>query len=249
MTLPEFQTAQIRHAFAMLTRLPVGSPGKGQRLADAAWSFPLVGIGVAVLQALAGWIALWFGLPPMVAAGVALLIGLLATGALHEDGLADTADGMGAWDKAQRLEIMRDSSIGSFGTLALIFAFGLRWTALASLFAAGWVLGPLLIAASASRAAMGAVMTALPPAREEGLGHDAGRPDGTIAVAGLAIAALVALLLGKGAFAPVLIAAAAAATGVAMLAKSRLGGQTGDILGATQLCCEIAVLLALLTAL
>lgn len=242
MTLPKLLPEHIAHALAVITRLPGGKQGP---LHEAAWSFAVIGIIIGALQSLAAILALWFGVPAVIAALLALIVGMIATGALHEDGLADMADGCGAWDRARRLEIMRDSMIGSYGTLALITATGLRWSALALLFSHGFVVTPLVIAGVTSRAAMGLVMAALPPARSDGMGHSAGRPDPMIALVGIAIAALITILMYAGAFVPVVLCVGLSGAAVAWFAQTRLGGQTGDVLGASQQITEIAALVAL----
>lgn len=242
MTLPKLSPDHILRAISVISRLPGGRYGP---LKDAAWSFPVVGLIIGVVQIVVAWIALWFGVPPMITALLALITGMIATGALHEDGLADMADGCGAWDRERRLEIMRDSVIGSYGTLALITATGLRWSALSLLFANGIVAAPLLIAAATSRAAMATVMAALPPARSDGMGHSAGQPAPMTALVGVAIAAAVTIVFSAGAFVPVALCVGLSGAGVAWFAQTRLGGQTGDVLGATQQVTEIAALVAM----
>ena len=162
-------------ALGLLTRLPLGH--MASRGARAAWAWPLAGAVVAGLAALAGWVAGVLGLTPALVAGLTLATGVAVTGALHEDGLADSADGLwGGWTRERRLEIMRDSRIGTYGVLALVFVTGLRWAALTAIVAAGALLGPLLAAAMLSRAAMAVLMARLPHARTDGLGHGTGRP-------------------------------------------------------------------------
>ncbi len=111
----------LRTATAFMTRLPVGAP-EGGDLAAACWAFPVAGL---LIGAIAGGLlaAAWtFGAPPLVAALLALAAMAALTGALHEDGLADTADGLGGGSPERKLEIMRDSRVGAFGVLALVFA-------------------------------------------------------------------------------------------------------------------------------
>lgn len=242
MSLSDLSLIHIRRAVGVLTRLPVIDPGP---LREAVWAFAIVGILVGGIQALIAMIALWIGLPPALAAGLAIVAGLITTGTLHEDGLADMADGCGAWTKERRLEIMRDSVIGSYGTLALIMAIGLRWGAITALLQSGATWPVFIVVATTSRAAMAGVMAALPPARKDGMSHSAGRPDPMQAVIAMAIAAALTAVLAPGAFIGVLICCGGMAAFIAWFAQSRLGGQTGDVLGATQVASEIAALLAM----
>ncbi len=228
-------------AAALLTRLPL--PGHGFAGAAAAWAWPLVGGALGGVSAILASTLLACGLGPGPAAAAVLAALALMTGALHEDGLADTADGLiGGRSRDRRLEIMRDSRIGSFGALALGLVTLAAWSALADLLARGGHDGPLVAAAALSRGAMAAVMAALPVARPGGLSDATGRPAPRIAALAVLGALLVALLsLGSGAFAASL--AAALAAGLVALAASRLiGGQTGDILGASQQLAFAAVL-------
>ncbi len=235
-------------ALGLLTRLPVPVRDTA-RGARAAWAWPLAGAVLAGLAALGGGAALALGLPAPVAGLVALGALVMLGGGLHEDGLADSADGLwGGWTQERRLDIMRDSRIGSYGVIALVLGLGLRGVALALIFAGGALAGAaaLVIAAMVSRAAMAGVMAALPHARADGLARAQGRPPRTAVLLAAALALAVALALAGVAG---LIAAGAAALGaliVARLARARIGGQTGDILGAAQQVAEIAALLCLL---
>lgn len=235
-------------ALGLLTRLPVRvdisqATARGAR---AAWAWPLAGVVVAGLAAILAWVALRLGLPVAVAAGLGLAAQVAATGAMHEDGLADSLDGLwGGETPARRLGIMKDSHIGSYGVLALVLSLGLRWSAIAALIAApGW--GAALIAVAAtSRAAMAALAAALPFARPDGLSARVGRPErGTVAL-GLGVAAVLALVLVGRAAVPVAIVTALVLALWGAVAQARIGGQTGDILGAGQQLAEIAGLLTL----
>lgn len=229
----------------LLTRLPAGRlPEPAPPLAASRWAWPLVGLPVGLIgwATLAGLGAL--GLPPLAAAAAALAAMALATGGLHHDGLADLADGLGGSDRERRLAIMRDSRIGSFGALALIFAVLLG---VAGLAAAAPLPAGLLLVAVASRLAMLVVADLLPPARPEGLGHAAVGSGRRAWLPGLAAAALLAVSCGPAGPA-VLLAVALAALAVARTARAALGGQTGDVLGAVQLAAETAGLLALAAA-
>ena len=237
-------------ACVLLTRLPM-PPLAGavfDRQARAAWAYPLAGLAVAALATAVGALALAIGLGAGVAAGLVLLTQIALTGAMHEDGLADTADGLwGGFDSTRRLEIMKDSAIGTYGVLALALSLGLRWVALAALIPAGF--GPVLAAAVLSRALLPALMTALPAARRGGLSQSVGVPgwdtSGVAIVIALGLALVSVGIPALGA----LLAAVIGCAGLAALARARIGGQTGDILGAAQQVGEILVLLVLLSAL
>lgn len=238
---PQRLIDEFRMGFLTLTRLPIGRiAGEAPPMAATAWCWPLIGAVVGLIAALTYHAALALGLPPLLAATLAVLALVLANGGLHEDGLADLADGIwGGRDPARRLEIMRDSRIGSYGALALAFALILRVGALASLSPA--VGGAALVALSAaSRAAMPAVIWLLPPARPDGLGRAAGGVGGTtVAIAlGLGVLIFAQVLHPHRLVALPLMALAVA--GLMVLAQRKIGGQTGDVLGATQQIAELA---------
>ncbi len=245
----DIRAADILLALVLLTRLPLPHLPKAAfaRQSTAVWAFPFAGLAVALPACLLASLALSLGLPPMVAAGLALAVQILLTGAMHEDGLADTADGFwGGFDKARRLEIMKDSQIGTYGVLALILGLGLRWGALATLLQ---TLGPspLLALAALSRASMPVLMHSLPNARQAGLSHGVGRPGKMPVILGAGIALVISMpLLGPVAMLCAAVTMLAATLGLAALARAKIGGQTGDILGATQQICEIAGLMVLL---
>lgn len=235
-------------ALGLLSRLPVPVDGDHAmaRGARAAWAWPLVGVVVAALAALIGSGAMALGLTPALAAALGLGAGIAVTGALHEDGLADSADGLwGGWDRDRRLAIMSDSRIGTYGVLALGLSLLLRWSALTTLAGAGWLWPALLAAGVLSRAAMVVPMSVLPPARPAGLSASAGRPEGATTLIAVALGAVIAALAAGIAVLPACAAVGAVVFGWCLIAKARIGGQTGDILGATQQLSEIAVLLVL----
>lgn len=237
---------QVQVATLLLTRLPAGTLSSPvPKLADAAWAFPVVGLVVGALSAMGLAMALWFGLPPALAAGGALIISVLATGGLHEDGLADLADGFGGGhSRARKLEIMRDSRIGSYGTLALILSVGMRWQALAVVAAVSpaTAVSAIVAVAMISRAGLPAMMVAMPTARDDGLGRSAAGGDWTGAAFAAAIGAAAAMvLLGPGMGLGAALVAMVVLAGLGALALRQIGGQTGDVLGAGQQVSEIAV--------
>jgi adenosylcobinamide-GDP ribazoletransferase len=234
-------------ATAVLTRLPVGIevPGEHGAIAASGWAFPLVGAGIGGLAALVFLIAQLIGCGSAVAAWLALLAGIAITGAFHEDGLADTADGLGGGhDREAKLAIMRDSRHGSFGILALVFSVGLRAAALAAIGDAIHVGLALVAAHAASRGALPGMMRLLAPARPDGLGFTAGRPSRPVALVAAAIGGAIALAaLGPGKGAIALLIAGTVIALMAMLARRQIGGYTGDVLGAFQQIGEIVMLL------
>ena len=233
-------------ALRLLTRLPLpasdGPPGPG-----SAWAWPLAGALVAGLALLPATLALPAG--PGVAAAVMLGVQAMLTGAMHEDGLADTADGFwGGWDRERRLAIMKDSQIGSYGVMALLVMGLVRWSALALLLSGGaWA--AVLAVGALSRAPMAVLMAGLPPARDGGLSRAVGQPSMRTGLAATALASGAMLgLVGVGPGSAAVLGALVVTLAVGMLARAKIGGQTGDVLGASQQLTE-AVTLATLAAL
>jgi adenosylcobinamide-GDP ribazoletransferase len=237
-------------ALGFLTRLPapVDEATAKRPLADASWAFPLIGLGVGALGG--GILALLhsWNLPPFGAALLALAAMTALTGALHEDGLADCADGLwsGA-DAKKRLAIMRDSRIGAFGVIALIFVIGLKAAAIGKLagFGGSWAAALAIVAAaSASRGALPVVMYLLPLASDKGNAAEAGKPklEEAIAAGGLGLLACFLCLGFEGALLALIFAGTASAIFV-WSARQRLGGYNGDVLGALQQIAETGTLL------
>jgi adenosylcobinamide-GDP ribazoletransferase len=236
----------LRIGLSLATVLPLGpsTPVGDGDIARAGWTLPVAGLLIGLLSAAMYAIAHAFGLTPGPAAMLALASAIIVTGALHEDGLADTADGLGGGTRARKLEIMRDSRIGSFGVCALILSLGLRWSALAAIAAPGSVLIALLLAHVAGRAGMPLFMALVPPARTDGLSAGAGRPAGPNAAIALGLGAIT-LAVGFGPGKAILAVILLAFIGllIAWLAIRQLGGQTGDILGCYEQVAETAILL------
>ena len=253
--------ADLKVALALLTRLPMGPRGDAEApdIARAGRVMPLAGALIGLVGAAAFWLSGGLGLPPLVSGLVAVAATILFTGAFHEDGLADTADGLGATaERARRLEIMRDSRTGTYGALALILSVGLRAAALAAIAGTGAVAGggaggvaaALISAHALARALPPAVMAWAPLARSDGLAAGAGRPEPAQAWFALGLGALIALLLLDFGTAVAAMAAAGLAAGaLVLLARARIGGYTGDVLGAIEQVGEVAVLLAAAAAL
>nr|WP_174840274.1 MULTISPECIES: adenosylcobinamide-GDP ribazoletransferase [unclassified Ruegeria] len=238
-------------AFVLLTRLPTPRLPETAfaRQATAVWAFPIVGLVVGALATLTGWLAIWVGLPAFVSAALVVSVLIVVTGAMHEDGLADMFDGLwGGYTTERRLEIMKDSQIGTYGVLAIGLVQTLRITGIAALIHADLFTG-FLAACMVSRSLMPVLMHFLPNARKSGLSQSVGRPPASSVGLGLFLAvSLAGLVLGAGAILPVLLSCGTAFA-VAMIAKAKIGGQTGDILGATQQLTEVTVLLTLVALL
>ncbi len=233
----------LRLALAFLTRLPIRGDLAPRPLAAAVRCFPLVGVVVGLGGGLVYALGLKLGLPPLGAALFAIVATGLLTGALHEDGLADSADGLaGGHDREQRLAIMSDSRIGSYGVLALIVSVMARASLLAGLPSAHGI-AALIAAHALARASMALVMARGMPAKSGGLAADAGKPAEGDALVALAIAAVIAwIALGPVVAAVALVATLILAWAMARLGKRLIGGYTGDVLGAVEQLSEIAVL-------
>ncbi len=220
---------------------------------------PVAGLIIGLPGALMLWLCASLGLPTVMAAGLAVVVAVLVSGAFHEDGLADTFDGLGGGNTPERrLEIMKDSRIGSFGGAALILGIGLRVAAVASLVEADSALTAallMLLAAALSRSLGLIAMTLMPPARPGGFSSSVGQPTGlTLSMAlGLCgcFAVATALFIGL----PIMGMALALATPlipvglICWWSWRTIQGQTGDIAGAIQQLSEIAFYAGLLISL
>lgn len=249
--------ADLGASLRFFSRLPVPQLGRLDdtgalpELPKAAAIVPLAGLLIALPAALIGGAIASAGLPDLLIGIIVVAALVVPTGALHEDGLADSADGLvGGTTVEKRLLIMKDSRIGTFGGLALILATLIRASAYGALFAhpAAGVFA-VLGGGALSRLAMTALWAALPNARPDGLAARLGQPDRRAVALG---AGLTVLLLSP---LPALMGAPATLLGIAFaglftlafaaFARDKIGGQTGDILGATQVLAEAAFLIGL----
>ena len=243
----EDRAEEFKASLAFSTRLPLtpATSRTAKAVANAAWAFPVSGLVVGLIGALVYALAHRLGLPAWPAAALSVAATLVITGALHEDGLADTAAGFGGGDaRHSNLDIMRDSRTGAFGVCALVLSLLLRIGALASFADAYAVVWALIASHCAARACMVILMWLLPPARGDGLSYEAGSPPGESAAAATAIALVVLLFCLhplRGVIAALALVAAVAL--MAWLSMRQIDGQTGDVLGATEQVGEIVVLL------
>ena len=248
-------SADFRSCLSFWSRFPAGTGARLPEFRTAIRALPAAALAIAAPAMLALALSRAVGLSPLMAALVALAVLAAVTGALHEDGLADCADALSAATPERRLEIMRDSRNGTFGTLALIFSVALRAGALAALAQTSTFLACLALLAGAviSRVSSLTPLALLPPARAEGAGHTAGAPDSDalrVAIVGAILCAALPLLGGAGAGATVFaaIVAAGAAFFVTSRARQKIGGQTGDVAGAAQQLAEIGYLVVMSAA-
>jgi adenosylcobinamide-GDP ribazoletransferase len=240
----------LRASILFLTRLRYGPalPVAGAAIARAAWAFPIAGVLVGLVGGLVYLLVHKMGLPSWPAAALSVAATMAVTGCLHEDGLADTTDGFGGGHTRElKLDIMRDSRIGTYGVCALLLSILLRVSALASLADAALVVPALIASHSAGRASLPVFMFFVPPARRDGLSASAGGPprEGVIAAAVLGIL-IVALCLGPVLAIAALILLVVIIALLAWLSLAQIDGQTGDVLGAVEQVSEIAILLVAL---
>jgi adenosylcobinamide-GDP ribazoletransferase len=241
--------ADLAVAAAFLTRLPIRPSDAGgmSAIARASRCFPVVGLGIGLVGGILYTLAIALDLPPLLAAIIAVAAMVAVTGALHEDGLADTVDGFGGGrDRDRKLQIMRDSRIGTYGVIALTLALGARVVALASFEDNGDAVAAMILCQAASRALIVAVMRRAPLARSDGLAASAGRPTQATMLWTLVLGGVIAVAFAGFDGAVAAAVGAVVAWAIAALARRQIGGVTGDVLGAVQQGSEIAMLLALI---
>lgn len=213
---------------------------------------PVVGSLLAVLPAVGLWVGQGAG--PVLAATLCVAVAVVTTGAFHEDGLADTADSFGAATPERRLEIMRDSRIGTFGAAALVLVLLARVLAIAQLVAGHdlWtVVAALLIIGGLSRTAPLVMLVALPPARQGGLSYAVGLPSRRHVLVAWVVGIVLATVLALSAALPGEWWGATLGTSLAVgalavpFARRHVGGHTGDVSGACQQVAEVGTLFLL----
>lgn len=227
------------------TRLPIPAYGADRPFAASVWAAPIAGAVVGVVVGLTIAVSLWLGLTAPIAAAFALAVGIAVTGALHEDGAADVADGFGGGaTRDDKLAIMRDSRIGTYGVVVLVLSLLTRWAALATIAEAlgSKALLAAIAAHAASRALLPAFAGLLPPARTDGLSSTLGTVGPKVYVVALALGFLALLPLGVAYTLVALVALAVLFFCFHQLSRRQIGGQTGDVLGALQQAAEVLLL-------
>jgi adenosylcobinamide-GDP ribazoletransferase len=247
-----------RICLIFFTRIPVSWPEDlpRERITRAFQAVPIVGLTIGLIGALAYWAAFSvFAGDLHISATVAVAAQVFATGAFHEDGFTDFFDGLGGGQtRSAKLEIMRDSRIGTYGSVALFFVLLLKIFILANIAQPLHVGLCLVIAGTLARVALVHVMTIIKPAAEDGASAEAGQPtrfEATTATIMGGVIAGVALVVAfqLGFIMPALGALGGAALGAAIIgffAQKQLGGQTGDALGASAVAAELGALAGLM---
>lgn len=236
----------IRNAIGFLTILPVGAIPSAKTVVAGCWLWPLIGAILGLISGIVFIAGSRFEIYPPIALLLALIVLIVLTGAMHEDGLADAADGLlGGRDPESRLSIMKDSCVGTFGVIALTLTLLARWQGLSGAQVPTNVVFVLIVACTLSRAAMLVCMFAIRPARDTGLSAALGRPSVFAVAAGCAIAIMITWWFLGGNTLPVLFVAGLVGLSVSLLVYFRIRGQTGDTLGATQQCVETACIVYL----
>jgi adenosylcobinamide-GDP ribazoletransferase len=240
-------------ALSFLTVLPFGRlvALDGRDVARGSVLFPVVGGAIGALTGGLAW-TLGDHLPPMLAAVLAVAAGAIVTGALHLDGLADCADGFGGRTPEDRLRIMRDHTIGTYGAAALLLDLLIRVSVLSAL--AGSKDALLFSVAAGALSRIGGPLHAvwLPYAQAKPGAGEAlnSHPSQTRAAAALMVGALIAFWVvpATGHYAAIVVVTGIVIALVGWVSKGRLGGVTGDVMGATSELIELAVLVTLVAA-
>lgn len=232
--------------FQFLTRLPLSFiPPRlvsGVSVSSTVWCFPIVGAFIGAVLWGCVWCLNQVGLPFSLQCLAVLIVGILLTGALHEDGFADFFDGLGVYDRARALEVMRDSQVGSFGALALLVSFAWRGLALYELGSVE-VLGiSLLLTHMGARALMGGLLL-FPLARPDGLAAHSGQTSWLQVLLALMVMGVVFVALLHPFVALIAVGVSTLGLGIiALIALRRYGGLTGDVYGAGEQVAEMLLL-------
>lgn len=242
-------------AFSFLTVLPLGRLVvlDGRDVARGSVLFPVVGGAIGALTGGLAWV-LGDQLPPLLAAVLAVAAGAAVTGALHLDGLADCADGFGARTPEERLRVMRDHTNGTYGGTALLLDLLIRVAALSALAGTRDALLFSIAAGALSRTVGPLLAIALPyaqarPGAGEALNSHPSQLRAAVALMVGGVVAFACVAPSSGQYAAVLVASAVVAALVGWTAKRRLGGVTGDVMGAASELVELAVLVTLVASL
>ncbi len=232
-------------ALQFLTRVPIRLRREPSLAKTVAW-FPVAG---AIIGAVVGGVAagVWYLTSPLVAAAVAVAVGLLVTGAFHEDGLGDIADAFGGgWTIERRLEILKDSRHGTYGVAAICTSIVVRIISLGALPGPLDMFSAAVAAHTMARVAAVGLAGSMKLATNTGLGADYGRSTTPLrAGVGCATGMAIAVVAVGWWAAPLAAAAVVAAAGTGLLAHRKIGGISGDVLGAAEQVAECLCLVVL----
>jgi len=236
----------IQRGLGFFTRLPSGHYDPAA-LGESAAVFPVIGLIIGALASLFIAFATFIHLPPTIGILLGISAAIIITGGLHEDGLADTADALGArGDREKRILILKDSRIGAFGAIALILALLIKLETLSGLPSSWHTMTYFICAHILGRGILPTVMRSAPLMSNEGMAAAAGQPSVTAARTALIISFILVLLL-MGPVKSIVAFGAAILTGLLLIriAYRIFGGYNGDVLGAIEQCVELAVLINL----
>lgn len=238
--------SDIAISLVFFTRLPLPHFDiPGRKLGEAIWAAPVAGLAIALVAWLVSEVAGFFDVPNLATAALALAATMIVTGCLHEDGLADVADGFGGGKTPERkLEIMHDSRLGTYGAAALLLSVLIRWSCIVALVQRDVALAGLIAAHVGSRAIFASLIRDTPLASQSGLAATVGAVSAEVVWISLGLGFLALLLFGVfGAIATVLLVVAVTVA-FRQVCIRQIGGITGDTLGAAQQLAEMAILLA-----
>lgn len=250
---PQIFFKDILLSLSFLTRIPISKDLLFERnLMDAAWSFPLIGALVGFLGGMVALLLSYFNISPIIISFTTIGAIILLTGGLHEDGLADTADGFGSNKHPEdKIKIMRDSQIGVYGTLALIIAISVKAVALSELIHNDQFFTciiALIVSGALSRSTIVGIAFFLEKASETGLAHFAGKPRANVVGICFLISILLCIfLLPLTKVLAMILLSIVTTVVIGFLSKKQINGYTGDILGTTQILSETALLIYLAT--
>lgn len=237
-------------AFMLLTRIPINwnkiSPNQSPDLNRCLWVYPFVGLVVGSIGAVVYFGSIALSIPQYPSIIICLGVMIFATGAFHEDGLADVMDGFGGgFTKEKKLDIMRDSRIGTYGGLALILSVFLKFTSLINL-SDFQVMIAIIIGASISRFMILITLLFLSPAREDSLSTAAGIPSNRTMITATAIALFPSLFFLNIKMTAILFLIALLTTAImSRISYKQICGYSGDVLGAVQQISEISIFITL----
>jgi len=244
----------ILHLLSFFTIIPIKSNTK-TKLSKSLYVLPLISLIIGTIATIPLLTLSLIDMPNLIISIITIFTLILITGALHEDGLADFVDSFGAAkSKAKKIEILSDSHIGVYGTIALIISLSIRITALYVILDSGGILyaiSALLAASVLSRTTILHILTTLPAIKKNGLGYSATMPEKKVLIFSYSLSIFILSILviptfGFFGFLFIITSGVLASLLVTSIAFKHLGGQTGDVCGSVQQISEILIYLSLI---